>query len=150
MKKKVFSIFLCMIMASLTLFGTFAASAAVTEKTGTFTLSKQDRTASNYKKDVSFSGAKANIQAQHWKGATFPTYSDTAYSKINSSSGLTDTEVKVSVYVNGGAYPHISGVDETYINVEPGYGKTVTRTLHTFILDKGSDTLKYTVNGTQP
>lgn len=93
-------------------------------------------------------GGTAIITAQHWKGCTFPTYSDTAYSKINKSKGLKNTSVGVVIL---GAKKKIfnQGNDDYYVNVEAGYAHTVKETRHTFNLKNKKNTLVYTITGTQ-
>ena len=89
MKKKMFLLGFCILMVSTIMLGCFSASAATTTSSGSYVLSKTDQTEKKHTKSLSVSGGgSATVTAQHWKGSTFPTYSDTAYSKINSSKVL--------------------------------------------------------------
>lgn len=149
MKKKVFLLGFCIMMFSMIMFGSISASAATTTGSGSYVLSKSAQTEKKYTKSVTVSGGgSATSTAQHWKGSTFPTYSDTAYSKINSSSGLKSTKVEVYIYKTNGDLAN-SGSDSNYVNKEAGYGTTVGSTKHIFTLSNNSNTLKYTVVGTQ-
>lgn len=130
------------------LVGSISVSAATTTKTASFTLSKTDKTEKKWTKSVTVSSRSATIVAQHWKGCTFPTYSDTAYSKILSSNGLSSRKVKVSMYNKTSSDPVVTGSAELYVNKEIGYGIAVGKTKHVFTLTKGSTTLKYKVSGT--
>lgn len=146
--KKTFLLVLCMLITSLALFGSFGVSAVTTNKTGSYILSKTDQTEKKWTKTVSVSSGKGIIIAQHWKGSTFPTYSDTAYSKIADSSGFTFTKVKVEIYDKNGVKV-AEGDDDLYVNKEAGYAVAVGKTKHTFTLKKGSNELIYKVAGTQ-
>lgn len=149
MKKKIFLLGFCILVASMVVFGTVSASAATTTGSASYVLSKTNQTEKKCTKSVSVSGGgSATITGQHWKGSTIPTYSDTAYSKINSSSGLKSTNVKVYIYKTNGDLA-ASGSDSTYVNKEAGYGTTVGSTKHIFTLSNSSNTLKYTIVGTQ-
>jgi hypothetical protein len=129
--------------------GCFSASAATTTSSGSYVLSKTDQTEKKHTKSLSVSGGgSATVTAQHWKGSTFPTYSDTAYSKINSSSGLKSTNVKVYIYKTNGDLA-ASGSSSNYVNKEAGYGTTVGSTKHIFTLSNNRNTLIYNVVGTQ-
>lgn len=149
MKKKMFLFGFCMLMVSMMIFGSISASAATTKSSGSYILSKSDRTEKKHTKSLSVSGGgSAKVTAQHWKGSTFPTYSDTAYSKINSSSSLKSTNVKVYIYKTNGNLA-ASGSASNYVNKEAGYGTTVGSTKHIFTLSNSSNKLIYTVVGTQ-
>lgn len=129
--------------------GCFSASAATTTSSGSYVLSKTDQTEKKHTKSLSVSGGgSATVTAQHWKGSTFPTYSDTAYSKINSSSSLKSTSVAVYIYKTNGDLA-ASGSSSNYVNKEAGYGTTVDSTKHIFTLSNNSNTLIYNVVGTQ-
>ena len=149
MKKKMFLLGFCILMVSTIMLGCFSASAATTTSSGSYVLSKTDQTEKKQTTSLSVSGGgSATVTAQHWKGSTFPTYSDTAYSKINSSSGLKSTNVKVYIYKTNGDLA-ASGSSSNYVNKEAGYGTTVGSTKHIFTLSNNSNTLIYNVVGTQ-
>lgn len=83
---------LCILIATFA-FGYISVGAATTNKTGSFTLSKTDLTEKKFSKSVTVSGGNETVVAQHWKGSAFPFYSDTAYSKTSTGSGLTYTSI---------------------------------------------------------
>ena len=146
MKKKMFLLGFCILMVSTIMLGCFSASAVTTTSSGSYVLSKTDQTEKKHTKSLSVSGGgSATVTAQHWKGSTFPTYSD---SKINSSSGLKSTNVKVYIYKTNGDLA-TSGSSSNYVNKEAGYGTTVGSTKHIFTLSNNSNTLIYNVVGTQ-
>ncbi len=149
MKKKIFIFGFCIVMILMIVLGSVGASAATTYKSGSYVLSKTSQTEKKYTDTtVVTGGGRAKITAQHWKGSTFPTYSDTAYSKINESSGISANTLSVYIYKKNGALA-ANGSGSHYINVEAGYGVSVGSIKHIFSMSTTSSTLVYTVVGTQ-
>ena len=150
MKKKIFSIILVTCISALLLVGNIYAF-ALDEYTYTdsFKLSKVSQASSGITRNVSKYNGQAKLYFQHWKGCTFPTYSDTARTQIKSSSGWTSTKCSVNIYDGPVADgPCAKASDSTLVDIDAGYGRTVKRTKHTVTLTNVTGKVIYKVDGT--